>query len=72
MKKRKIVCTLFIVGLVFGITGCEDDGTVSEKKGIHQIQENISEEKEDSDVAIIEYEIKDNDNQGIFEYVPGE
>lgn len=72
MKKRKIVYTLLIAGLVFGITGCEDDGTVSEKKGTQHIQENVNKEKEDSDDAIIEYEMKDNNNQGLFEYVPGE
>lgn len=72
MKKRKIICTLLIVGLVFGITGCEDDDTVSEKKGTQQIQENVSEEKGDNSDAIIEYEMKDNNNQGLFEYVPGE
>ncbi len=72
MKRRKIISTLLIAGLVFGITGCENDGTVSEKKGTQQIQENVSEEKGDNADAIIEYEMKDNNNQGLFEYVPSE
>lgn len=70
--KRKILCLLFCFVISLGIIGCEDEdnGTASQEKRTESNESNADKEENNDEDVIIDYEMKENNNQGIFQFVP--